>query len=75
MNLKDLTALTSNYLALIAILGFGVVVVGSGYQGMEANSTVAGLGVTIIFADMLLWCRQNRLIAHTRKKIIPKKRT
>jgi hypothetical protein len=56
----DLKEVTSNFQSLIAILGFGVVVAGSGYQGMEPNSTIAGLGVVIIFVDLFLWFAQKR---------------
>jgi hypothetical protein len=47
--------LPKSYLSLLAVIGFGVVLVGSGFQGMSPNPTIAYSGVAIIFADMGLW--------------------
>jgi cytosine/uracil/thiamine/allantoin permease len=63
----DLKNVTSNFLTLIAFLGFGVVVVGSGYKGMEPDPIIAGLGVSIIFADMILWYKQKSFSSNMRK--------
>jgi hypothetical protein len=47
-----------NFLSVIALVGLGVVLAGSGFQGMTADPTVACLGVAIIFADMTMWILQ-----------------
>jgi hypothetical protein len=65
MDLKDIT---SNFLVLIAIIGFGVVAIGSGYQGMNSNPIIAGLGVVIIFADMILWYIQKIFSSRNKQK-------
>jgi len=60
-------------LALIAILGFGVVAVGSGYQGMEHDHIIAGLGVAIIFSSIILWCLQKLFWSNLKKTKIKSK--
>jgi hypothetical protein len=42
-------------LTLLAIIGFGVVLAGSGFEGMTPNITVSLSGVVIIFVDIALW--------------------
>jgi hypothetical protein len=65
MKLKNVL---KNYLSLIAVLGFGVVVVGSGYQGLEPNAFIAELGVAIIFVDMFLWSIQKHIFNFSTEK-------
>jgi hypothetical protein len=64
----DLKAVTSNFQALIALLGFGVVIAGLGYQGMEPNSLIAGSGVALMFVDLFLWFLQKRRFYGSRRR-------
>ena len=50
--------LPKNFCCLVAVLGFGVVLVGAGFQGMIPNPIIEGLGVIVIFADMYVWVKQ-----------------
>ncbi len=50
--------LPKNYLTLLAIIGFGVVLAGSGFEGMTPNYTVSLAGIAIIFVDIALWALQ-----------------
>ena len=49
------TDLPISILSLLAVIGFGVVLAGSGFHGMTPDPTLALSGVAIIFADMAIW--------------------
>jgi hypothetical protein len=50
--------LPKNYLTLLAIIGFGIVLAGSGFEGMTPNLSVSFAGIAIIFVDIALWISQ-----------------
>jgi hypothetical protein len=45
-------------LTLLAIIGFGIVLAGSGFKGMTPNLSVSFAGIAIIFVDIALWISQ-----------------
>ena len=59
--------LPKDYLCLIAVLGFGVVLVGAGYQGMVPNPLIEGSGVALMFTDLFLWVKQRNNSNHGKK--------
>lgn len=56
------------YLSLLAAIGFGVVLAGSGYQGMSPNLFIACSGIFIIIADMVFWVTQKPTYRRPSKK-------
>ena len=62
--------LPKNYLALLAIIGFGIVLAGCGFQEMTPNLTVSLAGIAIIFVDIALWAMQK---LRAKKLVRPKK--
>ena len=67
--------LPKSYLTLVAVLGFGVVLAGSGFQGMVPNVIIAGLGVVIILVDMALWIIQKYVLSTKKQHVMEKNRT
>jgi hypothetical protein len=59
--------LPKNFLCLIAVLGFGVVLVGAGFDGMVPNPIIEGSGVAMIFTDVFVWVKQRKNSRHKRK--------
>jgi hypothetical protein len=57
--------LPKSYLSLLALLGFGVVLAGSGFQGMTPDPAIARSGVSIILLSMGLWTAKN---VHPKRK-------
>lgn len=62
--------LPKNFHCLLAIIGFGIVVVGAGgFEVTTPNTIIEGSGVAVIFADMLMyiWIRQKNLNARNKR--------
>jgi hypothetical protein len=50
--------LPKSFISLLALIGLGVVLAGSGLQGMKSDSDIAGCGVAIVYAAVFLWLIQ-----------------